>query len=76
MTKIDTCTSIGEKSNFEHLGISTLEGTPVLHPEIDTEMTISSASEDMLEYDMSEELEEESEDVCTPPPPSIRDKKT
>ncbi|KAF8763104.1 hypothetical protein HNY73_021319 [Argiope bruennichi] len=75
MTKIDTCTHIGEKPNFEHLGVSALEGTPILHPEIDTEMTISSTSEDMLEYDMSKELEETSEDVCTPPPPSIKGKK-
>ncbi|KAF8784155.1 hypothetical protein HNY73_011616 [Argiope bruennichi] len=75
MTKNDACPGIGDKSNFEHLGVSTLEGTPVLHPEIDTEMTISSTSEDMLEYDMSEELEETSEDVCTPPPPSIREKR-
>ncbi|KAF8791645.1 hypothetical protein HNY73_006485 [Argiope bruennichi] len=75
MTKIDTCSGIGEKSNFEHLGVSTLEGTLVLHPEIDTEITISSTSEHMLEYHMSEELEETSEDVCAPPPPFIRKKR-
>ncbi|GBM10219.1 hypothetical protein AVEN_177488-1 [Araneus ventricosus] len=52
----------------ECLSVSALGNSSQDQSDTDTEMSPLSPSEDILDYDMSEDLEKSSKDVCTPPP--------